>query len=221
MNNWLIYSVEDDEDISNIINLTLSKKGFEVVSFPDGESFINAYKRKRCDLVLLDLMLPSLQGKDVLKFIRDNNGLATRVIIVSAKSEISDKVELLDLGADDYLPKPFDLNELLSRVNAQLRRLEAKNEIEKYGPFEVLTSRGIAKFRNAVLNLTPSEYLIYLTLIKAKGEIVTREALYASFQGKARFTKDSKSLDMHIKNLRSKLGGSLCSVYGLGYRLSI
>lgn len=217
MQNYLIYSLEDDEDISSIIKIALSKNGFDVVSFSSGEDFLEAYKKKPCDLLLLDLMLPKMQGKDVLSIVKNHK--RTRVIVVSAKAEISDKVELLDLGADDYLPKPFDLKELVSRVRAQLRRVKETSNVVRYGPFEVITDKGIAKYDGKTLDLTPSEYLIYLSLVEAKGEAVSRDELSSSFRGKSPLKKDSRALDMHLKHLKEKIDGNLSSIYGIGYRL--
>ena len=219
MSNYLIYSLEDDEDISSIIKIALSKNGLDVVAFSTGEAFLEAFRKKPCDLLLLDLMLPKMQGKEVLESIKNHK--RTRVIVVSAKSEISDKVELLDLGADDYLPKPFDIKELVSRVKAQLRRVKENSNMAKYGPFEVIIDKGIAKYNGHILDLTPSEYLIYLDLIEAKGEAKSREKLEFSFRGKSSLGKSSRALDMHIKHLKGKIDGRLSSVYGVGYRLDV
>ena len=123
-----IYSVEDDVDIARIINKTLTKQGYQVFSFPDGKSFIEAFNKQKPDLVLLDLMLPDMNGNDIIKYIRnDIENNEVEIIIISAKRMLMDKVEGLDLGADDYLEKPFDLLELMSRVNARLRRHQNKN----------------------------------------------------------------------------------------------
>ena len=123
MNNYLIYSIEDDEDISYIIKATLEKQGYKVKSFPDGESFLDAFKIEKPNLILLDMMLPKIQGKDLLRYLRnDPNNDDIQIIIVSANKLTIDKIDGLDLGADDYIAKPFDLLELISRVNAKARR---------------------------------------------------------------------------------------------------
>ena len=108
----IIYSVEDDVDIARIINKTLTKQGYQVYSFQDGKSFIDAFNKQKPDLVLLDLMLPDMNGNDIIKYIRnDIENNEVEIIIISAKRMLMDKVEGLDLGADDYLEKPFDLLE--------------------------------------------------------------------------------------------------------------
>ena len=123
MNNYLIYSIEDDEDISYIIKATLEKQGYKVKSFPDGESFLDAFKIEKPNFILLDMMLPKIQGKDLLRYLRnDPNNDDIQIIIVSANKLTIDKIDGLDLGADDYIAKPFDLLELISRVNAKARR---------------------------------------------------------------------------------------------------
>ena len=119
----LIYSIEDDKDIAYIIRIALENSGYEVKSFYDGESFINEFNNKKPDLILLDMMLPKIQGQDLLKIIRsDNTNNDIDIIIISANKLISDKVDGLNLGADDYIEKPFDILELISRVNARFRK---------------------------------------------------------------------------------------------------
>ena len=126
----LIYSVEDDINISKIIALTLKKQGYEVLSFSDGSSFLEAFSKRKPDLVLLDLMLPDIDGFDILRKLRaDKDNDDIEIMIVSAKSQIVDKVDGLDLGADDYLEKPFDILELISRVNAKFRRNKKTSRI--------------------------------------------------------------------------------------------
>ena len=125
--NHLIYSVEDDLDIQKIIKKTLEKQGYIVESFSDGKSFFDAFNKKIPNLVLLDMMLPDYNGDEILKEIRDKHSSdEVSVIIVSAKGMITDKVDCLDLGADDYISKPFDILELMARVNVQLRHHNVK-----------------------------------------------------------------------------------------------
>src|SRR5574344_3148001 len=130
----IIFSVEDDVDISRIINVSLSKAGYEVTSFENGKDFQEAFLQKRPDMVLLDLMLPDVQGLDILKSLRtDSQNDKIQVIIISAKRMLMDKVDGLDLGADDYIEKPFDILELISRVNAKFRRLAKPGKISYKG----------------------------------------------------------------------------------------
>ncbi len=218
MNKLRIASIEDDESISLIISKTLEKQGFEVLSYYDGESFLNDVSKNTPGLILLDLMLPNIQGREVLKEIRKIRKYDDiHVIVVSAKSMTSDKVELLDLGADDYLTKPFEITELISRVKAQFRRNPNATKIKK-GRFSYDADRNVFCIRNKPVELTSFELLIARRLLEADGRIVTREELTASYSNPKR--EDSKALDMLIRSLRKKLGpDSIKSIYGSGYRL--
>ena len=127
---YLIYSVEDDKNISHLINVALSKQGYSVESFYDGETFLRRFNEKKPNLILLDMMLPNIQGSEILKQIRENDeNDDIQIIIVSANRMVMDKVDGLDLGADDYIEKPFDILELMSRVNSKARRFFKKQRI--------------------------------------------------------------------------------------------
>lgn len=214
-----ISSIEDDESISLIISKTLQKQGYQVFSYPNGESFLEDVMRNKPNVILLDLMLPGIQGREVLKEIRRQPELDnSHVIVVSAKSLLSDKVELLDLGADDYLTKPFEIAELISRVRVQARRgRTSKNNLRK-GQYVLDADRGTLFQKNRPIHLTASEFLIVKKLIEADGKIVSRKELFSCFSNDEK--ENSKSLDMHIRSLRSKLGpDSIVSIYGSGYRI--
>ena len=134
MNDYLIYSIEDDEEIATIISIALTKSDFNVKTFDTGESFLEEFNKTKPNLVLLDLMLPGIQGEKVLKEIRKYS-LDIPVIILSAKSLIEDKISLLNTGADDYMVKPFNIKELISRVNVNYRKFLAskfKIKIREY-----------------------------------------------------------------------------------------
>ena len=221
MSDIIISSIEDDESISLIISKTLQKQGYQVFSYFTGESFLDDVMKNKPNVILLDLMLPGIQGKEVLKEIKKHPELDdSHIIVVSAKSLLNDKVELLDLGADNYLTKPFEIAELISRVNAQARRNKnSKNNIKiRKGPYTLDSERGILFKKNRPIHLTASEFLIFKKLIEVDGKIVSRKELFACFGGEG--NESSKALDMHIRSLRSKLGqGSIVSVYGSGYRI--
>jgi two-component system, OmpR family, alkaline phosphatase synthesis response regulator PhoP len=222
MDPYLIYSVEDDADIAHIINATLSKQGYEVVSFPDGESFLDAFVSKKPNMVLLDLMLPGVQGKDILKELRRNRANDDiQIIIISAKTMIMDKVDGLDLGADDYIEKPFDLMELMSRVNAHARRNKQIASIS-IGDCTLDLENQLFRKAGKLVDLTPSEFKVLTLLFKEEGKVVTREQLASALYGD--ITKaDSRTLDMYVKSLRQKLGDHdqtfIVSVYGSGYKV--
>jgi len=221
---YLLYSVEDDENIATIIRMTLIKQGFDVRSFSDGESFLDAFTKQKPSLILLDLMLPGIQGKDILSYIRHdkaNDGI--HIIVVSAKSLTSDKVMALDLGADDYMIKPFEISELVSRVNAHIRRTENSGSVKDCSPFRLDRSTGEIYNNGKLLDLTATEYIVFSALLDRFGKLVSREELTRAFLGsKASFEPTSKALDMHIRSLREKLGKDgkhIVSIYGGGYKV--
>lgn len=220
---YLIYSVEDDTNISNIIRLTLQMKGYEVSTFNDGKSFFDALEKKIPDLVLLDIMLPDMSGLDILKILKSSSKYSdVRIIILSAKSMIVDKVEGLDLGADDYIAKPFDILELVSRVNAQKRR-QAKDNVITVGDLVIDHKKRECKFQNTVVNLTKKEFDILLYLIEKQNEVVSRDELIQVIWGND-FQYETRTIDMHIKSLRKKLpvdGEFIKTIYGVGYMLSL
>jgi two-component system alkaline phosphatase synthesis response regulator PhoP len=221
---FLVYSVEDDENIATIIRLTLIKQGLEVTTFADGESFLKAFALKKPSLILLDLMLPGIQGKEILKLIRsDKANDNIHIIVVSAKSMTSDKVIALDLGADDYIIKPFELSELVSRVNAHIRRSTKSKDSFDFSNFRVDLSTGEIYKNGKLLQLTTTEFIIFSTLLSHGGKLVSREELSRAFLGsKAALEPTSKALDMHIRSLRKKLGNDgdrLVSIYGGGYKV--
>jgi two-component system alkaline phosphatase synthesis response regulator PhoP len=222
MEPYLIYSIEDDTDIAHIIEVTLSKQGYEVKVFPTGEAFLDAFTIRKPNMVLLDMMLPGIQGKDVLKEIRkDHANDDIQVIIVSARTMTMDKVDGLDLGADDYIDKPFDLMELMSRVNAHARRNKSVPQIT-IGSLNLDLENHILRKKNAIIDLTPSEYKVVELLFKEEGKTVTREQLAITLYSD--ITKaDSRTLDMHIKSIRAKIGDKdqniIVSVYGSGYKI--
>ena len=221
----IIYSVEDDLDIARIINKTLTKQGYQVYSFQDGKSFINAFNKQKPDLVLLDLMLPDMNGNDIIKFIRnDIENNEVEIIIISAKRMLMDKVEGLDLGADDYLEKPFDLLELMSRVNARLRRHQNKN-ILIYNNLKIDLQKHLVYLDNNEITCTNKEFDILTYLLQRKGQAVSRDNLLTFLWGDNNSDYESRTIDVHIKSLRAKLndndGSIIQTIYGIGYKIGI
>lgn len=221
----IIYSVEDDLDIARIINKTLTKQGYQVYSFPDGKSFIEAFNKQKPDLVLLDLMLPDMNGNDIIKYIRnDIENNEVEIIIISAKRMLMDKVEGLDLGADDYLEKPFDLLELMSRVNARLRRHQNKN-ILIYNNLKVDLQKHLVFLDNKEIICTNKEFDILTYLLQRKGQAVSRDDLLTFLWGDNNSDYESRTIDVHIKSLRAKLndndGSIIQTIYGIGYKIGI
>ncbi|MBQ3252943.1 MAG: response regulator transcription factor [Acholeplasmatales bacterium] len=220
---YLIYSIEDDKDIALIINKTLSKQGYIVKTFYDAKSFFEVFNINKPDIILLDMMLPDMSGLEILKRIRsvqENDDI--QVIIISANHMITDKVDGLDLGADDYIEKPFDILELMSRVQARARRL-SKKSIYKFGNLIVDLGKRICKVDDIELDLTVKEFDILALLCKKNGDVVTRDELF-DYIWNAKDGIESRTLDMHIKSIRSKLGPNqniIKTVYGVGYKLSL
>ena len=215
----VIYSVEDDKDIAKIINKTLSKQGYDVVSFYDGTSFIKAFDENKPDMVLLDMMLPDLSGAHLLQYIRkDSANDHIPVVIISANSLVTDKVDGLDMGADDYIAKPFDLLELMSRVNALFRRFKKSSSFE-YGKLVLNSESHICKYDGKTISLTIKEFDILALLLKNKCKVVSRDEILSSIWGNEEL--ETRTIDMHIKSLRKKINdeGIIETIYGLGYKV--
>ena len=222
--NYLIYSVEDDKNISHLLKVALSKQGYIVESFNDGESFIKRFKEQKPNLILLDMMLPNIQGDEILKMIReDDENDDIQIIIVSANKMVMDKVDGLDLGADDYIEKPFDIMELISRVNSKARRFYKKQRLIR-GNF-ILDSKKHEFYKdNELIELTNKEFQIMELLMKRNGEVVSREEIFNHIWGN-NGVLESRTIDMHVKSLRSKIndddGSIIKSVYGIGYKVEL
>lgn len=216
----LIYSVEDDKDIAYIIKIALENANYEVKSFDNGEDFLKEFNKVKPNLILLDMMLPKIQGADLLKIIREdeaNNDID--IIIISANKLVSDKVNGLNLGADDYIAKPFDLLELVSRVNARFRK--NKSKIYKIKDILINEEKRLVTKQDEVIKLTNSEFDILLTLAKANGDIVSRESLMNTLWGESE-AYESRTIDMHIGAIRKKLKDKdiILTIHGHGYRLN-
>ncbi|MFA6829693.1 MAG: response regulator transcription factor [Bacilli bacterium] len=217
---YTIYSVEDDSNIARIINISLSKQGYSVRTFADGASFRQALTEEKPDMILLDLMLPDCNGLDLLKSLRSNAiNDSIEIIIVSAKSQIMDKVDGLDLGADDYIEKPFDLLELISRVNSKARR-HLKNQSITIGKVTINNSSKVCLVDDKEVSFTNTEFTILYSLMANAGIAVSRDDILKTIWGNDE-SCESRTIDVHIKAIRSKLkeeGNRIISVYGIGYR---
>ena len=220
---FLIYSVEDDRNIAQIINATLSKQGYEVVSFYNGNSFLSELKARKPDMIMLDMMLPDISGQDILKVLRSNPTYDdVEVIIVSANHMLMDKVEGYDLGADDYIEKPFNILELMSIVNAKFRK-RRKRAILTSGDITINLDERSCYINDTSLSLTTKEFDVLAFLFNNLGKVVKREDILCAVWGECN-TTGTRSLDVHIKSLRTKIndtsGKIISTVYGVGYRLN-
>ena len=221
---YLIYSVEDDKDIAHIINLTLSKAGYQIEVFNNGKDFLNALKKKKPNMVLLDMMLPDIPGQELIKKIRDNSQYDDMdVIIISANRMIIDKIDGLDLGADDYIEKPFDILELMSRINARVRRTRKSSKLE-VGGLKLDLDKHICYKNGKQINLTPREFDILSLILSKKGAIVKREEVLTKIWG-TDVSLETRTIDMHINSIRKKIGDTNASVivtlYGVGFKVNV
>ncbi|HZW48627.1 MAG TPA: response regulator transcription factor [Bacillota bacterium] len=221
----MIYCVEDDLNIRELIVYTLQSTGFTAKGFADGEAFFIELQRKVPDLVILDLMLPGMDGTSILKQLRNTTQTADLpVIIATAKGSEYDKVSGLDAGADDYISKPFGMMELVSRVKAVLRRGGAKQRevILTMGNLSLNPEKHQVLSKGEPILLTLKEFLVLQQLMSNPGIVFTRDALLSTIWGYD-FTGETRTVDVHIRTLRQKLGdcGDLVeTVRGLGYRMA-
>lgn len=219
----MIYLVEDDDNIRKLVCYALQKEGYAVKGFSVPSEFWAELREKRPQLVLLDIMLPEEDGLNILSKLQSEISYRDiPVIMLTAKDSEFDKVTGLDMGADDYIAKPFGMTELASRIRAVLRRYEKTNEHKKYeiGDLYVNPEKHIIKVCGDEINLSFKEYSLLLTLLEANGNVVTRDTLLARVWGE--FYEESRTLDVHIRKLRVKLksaGDLIKTIKNIGYRL--
>ncbi|MCM1508696.1 MAG: response regulator transcription factor [Ruminococcus flavefaciens] len=217
-----IYLVEDDDNIRKLVCYALTREGYNTVGFALPSEFYAEYRNKKADLILLDIMLPEEDGLTILEKIRADDKFIP-VIMLTAKDSEFDKVTGLDMGADDYIAKPFGMTELVSRIRAVLRRARiiSENRIYKIGTLELDTEKHTVTVDENEINLSFKEYSILKILLEADGKAVTRETLFSKVWGE--YYGESRTLDVHIKNLRTKLGTAgkyIHTIKNVGYRLS-
>ncbi len=212
-----ILIVEDDASIANLIKINLTAEGYECVCAFDGKMGANYIEKDSFDLILLDIMLPEIDGYELLEYIKP---MGTPVIFLTAKSSVNDRIKGLRLGADDYIVKPFQIGELLARVEALLRRYGKVNKKLAFADVEVdMVSRIVSK-NGRPLELTIKEYELLVELIQNKNVALYRERLYEKVWGEP-YMGDTRTLDSHIQRLRRKLGWEqyIKTVFRVGYRL--
>ena len=220
----MIWCVEDDSDIRDIEAYTLNSTGFEANGFSDGSSFFAALANEKPDLIILDIMLPGEDGVEILKRLKNSSETsAIPVIMATAKGAEHDKIQSLDLGADDYLVKPFGMMEMVSRVKAVLRRCGAKDKkpLLKHGGLTVNPDERRVTADGERIDLTYKEFEILLLFMRNPGKVFTRERLFNDVWG-SDYIGESRTIDMHIRTLRRKLGeyGSMIeTVRNIGYRI--
>lgn len=223
--------VEDEPSLAESVRYNLEREGFTVTVEHDGARGLAAFRAAPHDLVILDLMLPGMPGLDVCRKIREDSTVP--IIIVTAKDAEADKVAGLELGADDYVTKPFSVRELVSRVRANLRRTEmvagnattasTAEPVLIAGPVELDAERHRARVDGIEVELPPKEFALLRALLERVGKLATREALIDEVWGYD-YVGDTKTLDVHVKRLRARIEPDphapvhLLTVRGLGYR---
>jgi two-component system alkaline phosphatase synthesis response regulator PhoP len=216
--------VEDDSGIRELMIYTLNSAGFEARGFVCGNDFFEALKKEIPQLVMLDIMLPGEDGIEILKRLKSNTATASiPIIMATAKGTEYDKVIGLDLGADDYLAKPFGMMEMVSRVKAVLRRTMPKKEMSilKVGGLELNTIEHTVSANGIRIVLTLKEYELLYKFMDNLGRVFTREQLLQSIWG-SDYVGETRTVDVHIGTLRSKLGECgdyIETVRGVGYRM--
>lgn len=214
-----ILIVDDEKPICDLIDLNLSSAGYQCTAVQDGLQAIDLIEKEEFELVLLDIMLPGADGYDVMEYIRP---LGIPVIFITAKHEVKHRVKGLKLGADDYIVKPFDVVELVARVEAVLRRYNKAEQHLVVGDVTVdVDARRVTKAGRPV-ELTNKEFGLLLLFMKNKNVALFRETLYEKVWEDEYFA-DSRTLDLHVQRLRKKLGWehNLVAVYKVGYRLEV
>jgi DNA-binding response OmpR family regulator len=212
-----ILIVEDDVAISNLIRTTLQGEGYQCTCALDGKRGADLVDQNHWDLILLDLMLPEISGEDLLEYIRPTE---TPVIIISAMGQVQDRIRCLKMGADDYLVKPFQIGELVARVETVLRRTGRAAKTLTCGDVTIdLESRQVRKAGEEVV-LTVKEFDLLVTLIRHRNVALTRCYLYESVWGEE-YLGETRTLDSHIQRLRKKLdwNDTIQTVFRIGYRL--
>ncbi len=221
----MIYLVEDDNNIRKLITYTLNSNGMETKGFARPSEFWQSMKEKLPRLILLDIMLPEEDGLEILKKIRSTSSTQRiPVIMLTAKSAEYDKVIGLDMGADDYIPKPFGMMELISRIKAVLRRTnpEQNADVFTHGDLVVSVSRHEVTVNGEPVTLTLKEFELLCTLLKNRGIVLTRDRLLNEIWGYS-FDGESRTVDVHVRKLRQKLGTAgecIETVKGVGYKIA-
>lgn len=230
LNKHKILIVDDDENIAELISLYLTKECFETKVVYNGESALTEFKTFAPDLILLDIMLPEIDGYDVLREIRKESKVP--IIMLSAKGEVFDKVLGLELGADDYIIKPFDSKEMVARVKAVLRRYKNDSDNSQtvvspttveYPDLLINQSDYTVTYKGQVVDMPPKEFELLFFLASSPNQVFTREQLLNNIWG-YEYAGDTRTVDVHIKRLREKLYDTdfwaISTVWGIGYKFA-
>jgi two-component system alkaline phosphatase synthesis response regulator PhoP len=218
-----ILIIEDEKDIVRLLKYNLEKEGYQTLSATDGETGLVLARKENPNLILLDLMLPKMDGTEVCRTLRKESRVP--IIMLTAKKEELDKVLGLELGADDYVTKPFSVRELLARIKTILRRSDAPDALEtarRFGDLQIDPERFTVAVKSKPVALSSKEYAFLKILIEAHGKALTRDQLLERVWGFDRSMEiDTRTIDQHITRLRDKLGSEakrIITVKNVGYR---
>lgn len=223
----LVFVVDDEPDILKLISINLEKSGYQIETFTEGQPMLDRLERKIPQLIILDLMLPDIDGMEVCKIIKKDSDTANiPIIMVTAKGEEVDIVLGLEFGADDYIPKPFSPRELVARVKAVLRRTDVSKPLEAQkisiaGTIEINPGKFEVLVNEKKIPLTTTEFNILKILAEKPGWVFSREKILDLLWGDEKDVFD-RTIDVHIKNLRDKLGEAgqfIKNIRGIGYKL--
>ncbi|MEC1440202.1 response regulator transcription factor [Bacillus sonorensis] len=227
MDKTKILIIEDDEPIADLLSYGLTAEGFRTYTAASGALGMSKLEQFKPDLLLLDWMLPDCSGLDICKKVTESYNIP--ILMITAKSDITDKVLGLEFGADDYITKPFDLREVVARIRTILRRLEQAHHLNeretakaheiRFKNIVIVPEERLVKKDGRTIELTPKEYDLLMTLIDHRGKIYTRSELLEFIWGYD-FAGDTRTVDTHIQRLRKKLDASdlITTVFGIGYK---
>ena len=221
--------IEDEKDIVRMLDYNLKKEGFRVFAANNGEDGLDKARKEHPDLILLDLMLPEMGGLEVCKAVKnDTKTAAIPIIILTARAQEADKIVGLELGADDYVTKPFSPRELIARIKAVLRRVKEKEklpEVFKIGDMVIDFSKIMVSIKDKPIELTSKEFELLKILIKAKGRVLSRDYLLDTIWGFDQALEiQTRTVDVHITTLRKKLKNEskrIVTVKNYGYRFEL
>ncbi len=223
-----ILIVEDDPNLLEALKYNLKKESYAVVTAIDGEQALEVARRERPDLILLDIMLPKLSGFEVCRILRQE--MTAPIVMLTAKADEIDKILGLEIGADDYVTKPFSVRELIARIRAMLRRSQivvappAEDKVVKIGDLKIDLSRHQVSVREDIIDLKPMEFALLAFLAQNKGLVFTREQLLEKVWGYD-YAGDTRTVDVHVRWLRQKIENNpadpkyLITIRGTGYKL--
>ena len=220
-----IFIIEDEKNIVELVTFSLQKEGFRVASSHSGDEGLQMVRQKKPDLIILDLMLPKLDGLEICKILKNNDSTShIPIIMMTAKSEEADRILGLEIGADDYVTKPFSPREMVARVKAVLRRVleKPKHRVLKAGDLIIDLEKHLVSYKKTPINLSSKEYRLLQTLMEAEGRVLSRDFLLEHvWDYEKQADIETRTVDMHILQLRKKLQAEskrIVTIKGVGYR---